>query len=562
MLLSAYSELYRRLRLRPGLAAELVVASLFANVLALASPLFVIQVLNRYVSYGVDATLVTLTTGVVLAVALEFGFRHVRARLAGSVAAEPDRQLAEGAFGIMTAARTAALERIPPGERREILRGLDQVEQAHGATNVAAVLDVPFALVFVLALGLMSPILAGIVFAFILVVAGYSALAQRGLRDSTKRLTEIASAGNTLVGTASTAADTVRAFGAAPLLMGAWNRYVDAVQDMRRFLGMRQGTTQTVTQSAQALMSVAIVTVGAILVVRGELDVGAMIGANLLSARALGPMVRFAQLGETFAKADEALARLRGLARMELEADEGSALRHYSGRLELRDVAFAFPGSATPLFESLSLSLAPGSVLVVTGRNGAGKTTLARLLVGLVDPSRGQVFADGVDLRQMAPGWWRRQVCYLPQEPSFIDATIRENLLAANPDLDEEGLQRIVRAAGLGPFVDESARGLDTPIVNNGFNLAVGHRRRLALARALAGDGQLAVFDEPTEGLDAEGRNAVYAVLLDLARRGRTIVAISHDPTIMRGARLVLDLNAKPVPRLVTVAPTTAEAAP
>ncbi|MGE4219890.1 MAG: peptidase domain-containing ABC transporter [Alphaproteobacteria bacterium] len=561
MLLTAYSELFRRLRLRPALAAELVIASLFANVLALASPLFVTQVLNRYVSYGVDATLATLTSGVLIAVALEFGFRHVRARLAGTIGAEPDRQLAVGAFGIMTAARTAALSRIPSGERRETLRGLDLVEQAHGAPNVAAVLDVPFALIFVFALGLMSPTLAGIVFAFILIVGFYSAFMQRGLRDSSKRMTEISAAGNTLVGTASTASDTVRAFGAAPLLMTAWNRYVDAVQDMRRYLGMRQGTTQTVTQSAQALMSVAIVAVGAILVVQGHLDVGAMIGANLLSARALGPIVRFAQLGETFAKADEALARLRGLARLELEPDEGSALRHYSGRIELRDVAFAFSGSSSPLFESLNLSLAPGSVLVVTGRNGAGKTTLARMLVGLVDPTRGQVFADGVDLRQMAPGWWRRQVCYLPQEPSFIDATIRENLLAANPELDEEGIQRVVRAAGLGTFIDESAKGLDTPITNNGFTLSVGHRRRLALARALTGDGQLVVFDEPTEGLDAEGRNAVYAALLDLARRGRTIVAISHDPTIMRGARLVLDLNAKPVPRLVTVAPT-AEAVP
>ena len=141
---------------------------------------------------------------------------------------------------------------------------------------------------------------------------------------------------------------------------------------------------------------------------------------------------------------------------------------------------------------------------------------------------------------------------YLPQEPTFLNGSIRDNLTSANATLDEEGMNRVLRDAGLGRFIDESPNGLETEITHNGLNLAVGIRRRLALARATATGGRLVVFDEPTEGLDDEGRAATYSVLKSLTDRRCTIIVISHDKTILGGARLILDLNSKPVPTIFT----------
>jgi ATP-binding cassette subfamily C protein LapB len=316
---------------------------------------------------------------------------------------------------------------------------------------------------------------------------------------------------------------------------------------------MRQGLIQSLTQSATALMSVAVIAVGAILVVEGKLDVGAMIGANILAVRALQPVSRFSQLGESFAKARRSLALLAEFSRIPLEPSSGSAKSDYRGAVELRDVAFIYPGSNTPLFESLSIKLPPGAILVVNGSNGTGKTTLARLLIGLLDPSRGHVLADGLDLRQVTPEWWRRQVIYLPQEPSFLNATIEQNIRVANPDIDNAGLNRVIDLAGLRRFLDESEKGFETPISQDGRQLSLGIRRRLALARALSTAGRLAVLDEPTEGLDKEGCAAVYGVLNELARRGHTIVVISHDPNILKGAHAVVDLTEKPVPKVTVL---------
>lgn len=544
-------ELISRLSARPGLAMELVAASFFANLLALASPLFVIQVLNRYVAHGVDSTLATLTSGVLIAIVLELGFRQVRLRLAAAVNARQDEDLAVGAFSVLTGAKAAAMDLLPAGLRREVLSGADTVESAYSPPNIAAVLDVPFALIFVGALYLINPFLSLIAGAFIIFVFVAAVFSLSTLRQPTRELTNVSGRRSALVSSAMSAADTVRAFNGALLLRRLWREELRTFHGLRRRVTGRHGLIQSLTQSAQAMLSVAIVAVGATLVIAGEMDVGAMIGANILAARALGPIVRLAQMGESFAKARQSLDMFREFVKMPQERLEGSALREYKGGLQFKDVGFGFPKSSTPLFESLSLNLESGSILVVVGANGSGKTTLARMIVGLIDPRRGHILVDGVDLAQVVPEWWRKQIVYLPQEPRFLSASIRDNLLAFNPGLDDGAIGRLIDAAGLRKFIDESPEGIDSLLVGNGENLSLGMRRRLALARALATDGMLAVLDEPTEGLDVAGRKQVYAVMNDLASRGCSIVAFTDDPNIMKGVRFVLDLNTKPVPRLV-----------
>lgn len=545
-------ELFNRLKAHPWITVELVLASLFANLLALASPLFVIQVLNRYVAYGVDATLATLTAGVLLAIGLEICFRQARIVLAQNALGDSDEKRSRGAFGLLVSARASALEQVPPGYRREAMRGLDSVEQAYNGPNIAAVMDVPFALMFVLALALLHPLLGLVAGAFIGGVFFYSLWGQKSLKQPIQDLHEASAQGAALVTSTDRASETIRAFNAQDWMVDLWRRSSAKAQTLRRKVASRQGLNGQVTQSAQAVMSVAVICVGALLVVAGKLDVGTMIGANILSARGLGPIIKFAQLSEAFAKAKEALTKVEQLAQVPMEADSGSALKVYRGGLSFKDVAFGFEGAPAPLYEKLDLELEPGSVLVVTGRNGSGKTTLARLILGLNDPLRGQILADGVDLRQILPAWWRSQVCYLPQEPLFLNGTIRENLVLNNPDADSDALEQALRDAELTSFIDESEDGLDRELENNGLNLALGIRRRLAFARALVTDGPLVVLDEPTEGLDDIARKSVYATLKRLSEEGRTIIAFTTDPHLLRAAGTILDINSKPVPNVLT----------
>lgn len=543
-------ELLSRLMASPRIAVELFISSLFANVLALASSLFVMQVLNRYVAHGVHSTLATLVAGVLIAIVLEYIFRQTRMKIARGVSVIPDEYAAFKGFSILTRAKTSAIDKIPPETRREMVNGMQAVETAYNASNITTVLDVPFSALFVGVLYIMEPRLALVVVCFIVAVFLLGVYGGRSMQKQSADSQEANGEGSGLISTVTREADTIRAFNAGAFMRRAWRHHQGRVQGLRRDITARQGAIQTITQSSNGLMSVAVIGIGALLVVSGEMDVGLMIGANILASRALQPISKFSQLGSSLAKAREALANFKQLDDIPLEAEQGSAVTDYRGAIEFRDVAFAYEASNTPLFESLSLSLGAGSVLVITGGNGTGKTTFARLLMGLLEPSRGQILVDGLDLQQVAPEWWRRQVLYLPQEPALLNATIEENLRINNPDIETDAINQAIDAAGLRRFLDESPHGLATEIADNGWRLSEGIRRRMALARALTSDANIAVIDEPTESLDAEGCAAVHAVLGDLARRGRTIIIMSHDANVVKGAHTVVDLNTKPIPEI------------
>lgn len=547
------NELLKRLKAYPKVTWELAGASVFANILALASPLFVIQVLNRYVAHGVDATLWTLTIGVIIAIAFEAAFRHLRLKIAHALALPFDRANADLVFGTLTTARAEVLAQVPAGQKREAANAPDAVAQAYGASNMTAYLDAPFAVFFLLALALLSLPLAIVALVFVLGVIGLGVVHQRAQLAPANEMQAAAARRQALLDSALVESDTVRAFTTAGQLRTRWTKAMNTLEGIARRITLAQGRSQTTTQAIQALMSTAIIAVGGMLVVAGLLDVGLLIGANILAARALGPVVRITQLAGPLAKARTALALMDQIKQLPRERKEGSALGQYKGGIEFKDLGFAHPGQPTPLFESLSLRLEPGSLFVVSGANGAGKTTLAKLLVGLLSPSRGQILVDGVDVMQIAPEWWRRQLIYLPQEPGFMNATVRENMMAFNPALDDAGLNAVIRDAGLEQFFATSQHGLDMELVAGGRNLPVGIRRRLALARALSSNGRLVVLDEPTEGLDGEGVQQVGRVISALNQKGCTIIALSHDPNIIKGAPFVLDLNAKPVPRLLRI---------
>ncbi|MCZ6862208.1 MAG: ATP-binding cassette domain-containing protein [Alphaproteobacteria bacterium] len=542
------TDLLKRLLRRPGVFISLVVASLFINALALAGPLFVIQVINRYVSQGVDATLATLTIGALFATVMEFGFRQVRLSLANAVAVRLDETLSMDNFKLMLTARIGPFEQVTPGLKRQFMRGSETIQQAFSAPNIATILDLPFALLFLFMMLLLSPALAAIATVFSGVVLLLATLNTNKVDTTNRDLIRESSAGNRHLDSALEAGDTVRSFGAGRYLFRAWQDHIREAHSLTRRIFGQRGLTQSLTQSAMAAMSITIVAVGGVLVVGGKLDVGVMIGCNILGARTLAAVSRFSMLGETFSRAKQCIKLFQEIYRLPREQGEGAQLDGYRGGLALRDVRFAFHGQPTPLFETLNLDLQPGAVLLVSGKNGAGKTTFCRLLAGLIEPERGDILADGVDVRQLNSDWWRRQIRYLPQEPKFLNATIAENLRTLNPGIDDNGLNAAIEAAGLKPFISQSPEGFNTLITDNGRHLSLGIRRRLALARAMTGTGLLAIFDEPTEGLDRDGARAVYATLNQMTKEGVTIVICSLDPYIQQAAQLILDLDKKPVP--------------
>lgn len=545
------NEFFRRIALQPRLRLELWLSSLLINLLGLASSLYSIHVLNRYLALGVDATLVTLTLGAVMAVGFEVLLRNARLRVAQWLCARADTELGETLFEGAVRGQYALVEQLPHTARREILSGQSTVQQCFGAPNLVTLLDTPFAFVFVVVLGMLSPFLACMA---LLVMAGVtlvSLLAQRRLREPMEAQSRIAMQMAGYQHNLTAGGEMVRAFSAADALKEKWRACADDQAEQRAQLNRLQNTMQNASYAGTLILSMVIMGLGAREVLAGNLDIGSLIGCNILASRALAALTRALGLGEQIGRGQRALELARQLCAIPRERAEGVRLGQTRGSLRFEDMAFGYPKQAVPVLEHFDYSLEAGKVLAFTGANGSGKTTLARLLVGLLEPSRGHLLVDGMDLRQADPQWWRRQVAYLPQEPQFFDGTLRENLCVLAPETSDAKVLELCRELAVGAFVEGGAEGLGLVVRNGGGSIPLGIRRRLALVRAVLGGGQLVVLDDPTEGVDAEGCKAIAALLSRLVREGRTLVMMSNESFILGAADTVIDLNHKPVPRVL-----------
>lgn len=543
------AELLKRLAVKPVATVLLLIATLFVSLLVLAPPIFVMLVLNRYVAFGVHGTLVTLTLGAVFAVGMEFLLRWARLRIATSISVKADDHLAERVGRLLTELTLPTIQALPLSLKKRIREDLDSIQQAFSAPVIIALLDAPFTIIVFVALFIVDPILAFITFvAAMIVVLSCLALSQR--RDGGMRQVSTADEQAWPQDDAIYNPAQVRAFNMSDLATRKLRLDTRLRQAAVRSAAFVQGLTQSLVQTSVAVTTIAVVGVGAILVVRQEIDIGVLIAANILAARAVSGIATAASQFPALKKASYALKRLQKLEQAPREIKDGAALVDYQGGIEFSDVTFAHSGDVSPLFENVSLRLAPGDILVVHGQNGSGKTSFAELVAGLYAPLRGAILIDGLDLRKASMTWWRRQISYVPQSPVFLDASVADNLRTVNPGVSNEVLNRAIQSAGVRSIIAKSEEGLGSPLTQGGVTLSSGARKRLGFARALIAEGRIVVLDEPFEALDAEGRQMVAALLQNYAAANRTIIVCSSDPAIVREADWVLDLTVKPTPAL------------
>jgi len=281
---------------------------------------------------------------------------------------------------------------------------------------------------------------------------------------------------------------------------------------------------------------------GALLVIQGELSPGAMIAANVLMSRALAPIDLMASNWPGFLSAKDAYIRLRDL----LEAHPLRKKIHMSvapkGDVLLKDVVASVPGRKDPILRGISAIMPAGTVTVVLGASGSGKSTLARVLLGIWPNSAGEVLLDS----QPIMNWDRMElgphIGYLPQEIELFDGTIAENI-ARSGEVASEKVIAAAEAAGLHQMILRFPKGYDTPIGEAGGLLSGGQRQRIGLARAMYGEPELMVLDEPNANLDEDGEIELVRAVQGMKAKGKTVVLISHRPGIVRVADRLLILH-------------------
>lgn len=546
-------ELARRLLKRPGSLLELAGASFMATLFGLSTALFAMQVLRRYIAVGVDGTLLLLTLGTVGALLLLLGVLSARAVLAQDLCRKEDADLEAAVL-----ARAADLNRAQDDSRsadHDPLTALTLARQVQGAVDgasVIAILDGPFSLLLVGAVAWIHPLLGALALAGSLLAAllgaGAAKRAALAWEQSQEAQTGLRRASSELLANLEAMRTTLP--GAA-----VDERLGRELGESDRWRTMLAGSAALFESRAGLGSALSITTVyaaSAVLAVSGAITVAEFIGASILAGRAAQVMVRFVQTRARLARADQAMAELA--PHLEAQAGQGSGTRiveDWSGGFSLEGLRLRPRPGRRGWVADLDLQCAPGTVCLLQGGDGWAATELLRILAGWERPAKGRVLVqgtgpEGIDFSDIDQHWWRQQVMVLEQEPVLLNLSIAETLQAVNPDLDESAMARIIGRVGLTQQVFGSPEGLGARIADHGRNLAKGLRKRLALARALANDGPLALLDEPLEGLDREGAAVVLGLLRELRDQGRTLVVSGNDPRLaeLADVRVVLEDNA------------------
>jgi PrtD family type I secretion system ABC transporter len=521
-----------------GLLAAVAVFSVFVNLLMLTGPLFMLQVYDRVLSSRSEETLVALLGLVTALYALYWLIEFARARVMGRIAARFHSALAPRVFRASLDA--AAQGRPAPGA----LQDLDAIRTALGSGVVLALFDLPWTALFLAAIFLFHPLLGwvAVIGGGILVVVAL--LNQATTARTNREAQRLGLRAAEFSRQAQEASDYVGVQGMGPDLTARWVAEQDAALDRATASGDTGGLFGSFTRAFRFFLQSAILAAGAWLVLQGSITGGAMIAASILLGRALAPIETAISQWPILQRARAARTALTAFLAEQPTPTTPTPLPAPEARLDVHSVTVAGRPGDPPVLHNITVSLAPGEALGIIGRSGSGKSTLARVLTGLVRPHAGEVRLGGATLAQYGPDGLGRHVGYLPQEVRFLDGTVAENIARMSLSPDPERVVAAAKKAHVHDIVLKLPDGYDTRLGPGDRSLSGGQKQRLALARALYGDPVLLVLDEPNSALDAEGSEALNAVVLAMKAEGKGVVIMTHRPTAISACDRLLVLDA------------------
>lgn len=272
---------------------------------------------------------------------------------------------------------------------------------------------------------------------------------------------------------------------------------------------------------------------------------GALIAANILSARALAPAGQIVGLLMQYQGARTALESLDKIMAQPVERPDNETFIHrpqLRGDIEFRNVRFAYPGRTDAAIEGISFKITAGERVALIGRVGSGKSTIQRLIMGLYQPTEGAVLLDGIDLRQIDPADVRRNLGCVSQDVTLFYGSLRENITFGMPYADDGAVVAAADLAGLSDFINRHPRGFDMAVGERGESLSGGQRQGVGLARALLHNAPLLLLDEPTSAMDFSTEAQITARVTEFAA-DKTVVLVTHRTSMLAMATRVIVID-------------------
>lgn len=527
------------------LMGEVLLASLFVQIIALITPLIFQVVIDKVLTNRSLSTLDVMVMALLGVSFFEVVLGAMRHYLLSHTTNRVDVELGSKLFKHLLHLPLSYFESRRSGDTVARVRELDNARNFLTGQALTSWLDLLFAAVYIAVMFYYSVTLTLVVLAALPVFFGASAIITPLLRKRLEDKFALGAENQAYLVETVTSMETLKSLAVEPQWQRDWEQrlaaYVNASFEgghlgnaINQFIGM-----------ASKVLTVALLWLGARQVIDGGLTVGGLIAFNMLSGRVNAPILKLSSLWQDFTQMKVSIKRLADI----LDAPPEPAFRpnrsvppDIKGEVRFDHVTFRYDPKLPVVLSDVSFAVQPGEVIGVVGVSGAGKTTLMRLLQRLYIPESGRILVDGVDLNLVDTSWLRRQIGVVGQDTLLFNRSVRENISLGAPGLSMEAVMDAARLAGANDFILQLPDGYDTVIGERGSRLSGGQRARIAIARALATNPCMLLLDEATASLDYESERLIQDNMASIAQ-GRTVFIVAHRLSTLRLADRILVLD-------------------
>jgi ATP-binding cassette subfamily C protein LapB len=512
----------------------ILLASLLVNLLALALPLFSMNIYDRVIPNRAQSTLWVLTSGVLIAFALDYSLRKARTNVLDQIGRDLDLKLSQKIYSKILSAPLADRK----GHTGNLVARVSEfsiVRDFFASTTIVLIVDLVFLVLFV---GLIAYIAGWLAMVPLLAVAVMGVVGMRLQHKVIQAAREAQTdygLQQTLLVESISGMETLKSIAGEGIMLGRWRRLAELGSHSQQRLRDITSSAVSLASTCQQVANIALIVGGYYLFDAGKITMGAIIAIVMLSSRSLSPAAQLAFLLTRGQQARQTLDSLQTLWEQPDERKMGSASltpEVRSANIKLENLEFSYPDTSVPSLSGINLEVRPGDRIAIIGRVAAGKSTLGRIICGLYQPTGGAMLVDGIDSRQYRPQDLRGEFRFVGQDAALFSGTIKDNLALGSHIVDDEALIDALRQTGADQFLSQDAGGFDRPVGEAGVRLSGGQRAFLSLARAMVSPSKLLFLDEPTGAMDSQTEKLFVDRLSQSLTPDQTLVISTHRPAL------------------------------
>lgn len=516
------------------LIREIILGGFIINVTALAASFYSMQIYDRVVPTGAAQTLLVLTLGALVAALFEFTTKQVRTGLYESLVDQVDQRLARIVYLRFLSIR---LDQLPPsvGALAAQMRGYEAVRGFFTSATTNLLVDAPFAILFVFILAFIAGWLAFIPAAFFLLSLGIGWHYRKRVEALAGKANAASNLKAGLLVETVEGAETIKSGQGGWRMLSRWLKTTNEAREQELETRNISERAQHLTAAFQQISYILLIASGALLIGHGELTMGGLIAASILSGRILSPVALIPSQLVQWAHTKAALQGLDRLWRMQ-DDHHGQTQpvipENIRGHYRIESVVAQY-GASKALFVP-SLNIQPGEKIGVLGPIGAGKTTFLRLLSGMYKPQEGRILLDDIDLAHISKPVLAEHLGYVAQDGRLFAGTLRDNLILGQIDPGDDAIMHIARQTGLlQAVIAQHPKGLQQEIFEGGTGLSGGQRQLVNLTRAFLRNPRIWLLDEPTASMDRNLEMHITQTLKAALKPEDTLVLATHKTEML-----------------------------